>query len=150
MNQFLDSECGRRAVQGHAHTESALTETECGMSFALPTCSQWPPYIKGPPPPPPPVSALSAKLGEWNTGATELNNRVWMIPCRLSACVLTEISGCSTHKQFRKYGESSVNLYASEDNTHWQTSFSKTGKHWPTTGPTSSFMRFPQSPWSCR
>ncbi len=52
----------------------------------------------------------------------------WEQTCYLGA-MSPQTSGRSTHKRFRKYGEifgrPEINLFASEDNTHCQTYFSK-------------------------
>ncbi len=71
--------CGRAACLGHAHTEpvrSPRQNARQSMSFALPAHSQWLPLLRHLRSP---ISPLSAKLGEWNTGATELSNWVLMI-----------------------------------------------------------------------
>ncbi len=50
----------------------------------------------------------------------------------------------TVQEKWRIFIRPEVDLFASEDNTHCQIFFQRTGTRWPTTGPTSSFMPFPR------
>ncbi len=98
-----------------------------------------------------PLEGLNSTCAHWEQH-TCWENWTWEQTCYLGA-MPPQMSGRSTHKQFRKFGESSAGqrLTSSPQKTRIaKLIFRRTGWHLPMTGPTSSFILFPRSPWSRR
>ncbi len=99
-----------------------------------------------------PLEVDSAQLALAESNCMCWANWTWKQTCYLGA-MFPQTSGRSTEKH-GKYGESStgqrLTSLTQKTTLIAKLIFWRTWMHWSTTGPTSSFMLFPQLPWSRR